>query len=280
MASRAPPPGRTGAFDTGGGTIDPVWHDNPGPPYVRGVRVSVPCGECEVETIQVPTTYFRAAAVAASKQLVAAGRLQEGETFRYAVCAYPATESRSRGEPAPGLVVERLEEPVPLGAESLGKFLARGVPYGELHDEDAPVFIPESVLREVVALSHGVCGETGGILVGHLHRDESRPEVFLEITAQIPAAHAQPELSQLTFTPRTWSAADAAVRLRNKNELCVGWWHSHPARQWCDECPEEKRTTCRMTGEFFPRTTSRCTGAVFRGATALRRSSATRTPPG
>jgi hypothetical protein len=107
------------------------------------------------------------------------------------------------------------------------------------------------MLREVVSLARGVCGETGGILAGHLHRDGSRPEVFLEVTAQIPATHAPSELCKLTFTPETWAAADAALRLRNKQEIYVGWWHSHPARQWCDECPEEKRSACRVTGEFF-----------------------------
>jgi hypothetical protein len=44
---------------------------------------------------------------------------------------------------------------------------------------------------------------------------------------------------------------DAAVRLRGQAEVYLGWWHSHPTRRWCEQCPEEKRAQCKLTGEFF-----------------------------
>ena len=92
--------------------------------------------------------------------------------------------------------------------------------------------------------------ETGGILVGRLHGDEALPEIFVEITGQIPVSHAQHESASLTFTPESWTAAAEGLELRG-GETCVGFWHSHPACRWCQKCEPEKRRKCRLSGEFF-----------------------------
>ncbi len=31
----------------------------------------------------------------------------------------------------------------------------------------------------------------------------------------------------------------------------LGWWHSHPVREWCKECPVERQQVCKMSGDFF-----------------------------
>ena len=90
------------------------------------------------------------------------------------------------------------------------------------------------------------------MLIGLVHRDTAQPgRLFVEVTAQIPARHAEQELTRLTFTPDTWKAVDAAIRLRGKQERKVGWWHTHPSRQWCEKCPVENRKVCKLSGEFF-----------------------------
>jgi hypothetical protein len=68
--------------------------------------------------------------------------------------------------------------------------------------------------------------ETGGVLIGHICRDASLPELFLEITAQIPA-RAKGELTKLRFTPDTWTEVQTAVDRRKRDEIWLGWYHSH-----------------------------------------------------
>ena len=95
--------------------------------------------------------------------------------------------------------------------------------------------------------------ETGGILIGRLHHDAALPEIFAEVSAQIPAEHTLGTVARLTFTAETWSAASAAIRLRNQGEVYLGYWHSHPVREWCraKECTLEKQKTCRLAKDFF-----------------------------
>ena len=123
---------------------------------------------------------------------------------------------------------------------------------GPIADQDVAVFVQEFILDEIRGLmARAGAVETGGVLIGHLHRDDERNDVFLEIAAQIPARFTQQELTSLTFTPETWSDVDAAVALRGRDEIHVGWWHSHPAREWCKNCPAENRAVCKRSGEFF-----------------------------
>jgi hypothetical protein len=93
--------------------------------------------------------------------------------------------------------------------------------------------------------------ETGGILIGHLHRDAEAAELFVEITAQIPVAHAPAAVNKLTFTPETWTAAQNAVDLRRNQELFQGWWHSHPVHEWCKNCPPERKAACPLAKGFL-----------------------------
>ena len=58
---------------------------------------------------------------------------------------------------------------------------------------------------------------------------------------------------KLTFTPQTWAAADAALRLRKRGEVFLGYWHSHPVREWCKgkACTPEAQKTCHLAKDFF-----------------------------
>jgi hypothetical protein len=102
--------------------------------------------------------------------------------------------------------------------------------------------------------------ETGGLLLGRLHRYLNADDhgIAVEVTAQIPAQFTDASSTSLRFTDETWSAANHALRLRKSagnphaNEIVIGWVHSHPSKQWCNEsCPMETRLTCPKQAPFF-----------------------------
>lgn len=241
-------------FDTSGGAVTPEWDRQLGRPYVQGVRVSLPNGNGQPVERRVAVSYFAGQAQTASRALVAQGTLAAGEVFEYVVSAQPRTRSTagpSAGSPTE-LTVQPVGQPIELRAGSMAAYSDRAHSNGPDARGQMAVFVPGSVLRETVAGTRAAgAAETGGILLGHLYRDRDRTDLFLVVTAQVPAELARGELASLTFTPKAWAQLDAARRRRGEGELCVGYWHSHPTRQWCQDCPADKRATCRLTGEFF-----------------------------
>lgn len=244
--------------------ICPLWHSTVGAPYLRGFRVRITGnGSAEVAR-DFLVSYFRNLAQQASSYFVERGKLKEGEHFHYFVTAYPRARE-PEGTPDFRFTAKEAELAMPLVTSVLSEFLKRAVPAGTVDAEDMPVFIPLQVLNEIVALARAADGkETGGILIGHLRRDPELPEIFAEITAQI-LAEARGETMKLSFTPATWTAAEAAIRLRNRNELYLGYWHSHPVREWCKqkECPVEKQRDCNLAVGFFSADDQALLRAVF-----------------
>ena len=229
----------------GPGTIEPIWDGEVGAPYVAGIRALIP----DSWAWDIPNAYFRGEARNAAARLLEQKIIQAGDTASYLVYAFAKDEPLSRDD-ADGLEVERVLEPLPLVDAPLERFLGRAVQNGDGHDDDMPVFIPQHVLDETVALARRTPDvETGGILIGMLHRDANRPEVFLEVTAQIPAEHARAERAKITFTAETWAAAQAAIDLRHKQETMLAWWHYHP--DFCRNCPPENQERCALRSVFF-----------------------------
>jgi hypothetical protein len=234
----------------GTASIEPLWNKTEGEPYLGGFRVAYESGGQKVSW-DFPTSYFREAASQASAEFVKRGKLEAGDTYLYQAVAFAGN-----GKAAGGLALEVVEEPPDLRfVEShLDDFRRRSVPAGVVDADDMPVFIPQRVLDEAAALTRGAeKRETGGILIGRLHHDAALPEIFAEVTAQIPAEHTEGTVAKLTFTAETWSAASAAIRLRNQGEVYLGYWHSHPVREWCraKECTPEKQKTCQLAKDFF-----------------------------
>jgi hypothetical protein len=202
----------------------------------------------------VPNSYFKSLAGDASAPLVKKGSLQAGEQFDYLVTAFPSPPI------APGSIqtrarfqVEEVSTPLPLKSSLVEDFSARSTAVGDQNEEDIPVFIPQPVLAEVDQLTREAAGvETASILIGHLHRDRTSGELFLEVTAQIPARNSQATATKVTFGPETWNAVQSALALRSGNEQWVGWFHSHPAASWCNpKCPPEDRAQCPLQRSFF-----------------------------
>lgn len=254
------------------GSISPLWCEERGEPYCRGVRV-VPtvvgvddvggvAGTAEPASCELPKTYFRALAERGSWEWVEKRDLEPAEPYTYYVCAYPtAAESSEADTTGIGAVessafqVESVPDLIPVTESDLGSFRGRAtaVPAPSEGDSanDMPVFFAQAVIDEACALAtEAGKSETGGVLVGQLHHDPSKPEMFIEVVAQIPAQYAEASGTSFSFTPKTWAAADAAIELRGRGELIVGWWHSHP--RFCNpECPEERRRACLLASPFF-----------------------------
>lgn len=221
--------------DTGlAARVRPVWHAELGEPHVRAFSVVVETRVGRRVASIFPITFLSPQAQDASASLVEKGDLKTGERFLYSVLAHPQSSERARSA-APFEVEDSYPCP-PVIPGTIADFAERAAVSGPIDDLDVPVFIPRSVIEEVIAQkARAGESETGGVLVGRLMRDAAVPEVFLHITAQIPARHTQANRTRLTFTADTWSEARRTLELRGGSEILAGWQHTHPVRYWSDE---------------------------------------------
>lgn len=231
-------------------SIEPVWMSKAGEPYIESFRVNVVTRSGKVAT-DFGTGYFKSLVTQASTHFVENGRLQTGDRVRYLAAAFRQQERRHNGSRFQ-FTTEEVAPSMTMKNSSLADSLRHAMPQGAICAGDIPVFVPQRVLDEAAAAStEAGARETGGILIGHLHRDATVPELFVEVSAQIHARHTEADLTKLTFTAETWTEVQAAIDLRRKREIMLGWWHSHPVREWCKECAPERQQVCKMAGDFF-----------------------------
>jgi len=251
----------------GSGTVSivPLWDREVGEPYCRGFRVSIARNGQSACTSDFPSSYFRRRAAKAAAGFVRQGKLEKDAVFRYVVVALQGKEPAGVS-PAQGLYVEEQVQPLRLRDSSLADWQKRATPVGPVDPDDMPVFVPQHLFDQVAEQTLAERGrETGGILIGNLHRDAALPEIFAEVTAQIPAEHTRGDAVKLTFTPDTWVAVDTAIKLRSRGEIYLGYWHSHPVFEWCKsrECTLEKQANCAMSKNFFSSDDEGVMRAVF-----------------
>ena len=232
--------------------IQPIWHAQAGAPYVDGLRVTARADARRTAKADIPVSYFKPSARRQGDTLVNQKQLKSGELFNYTVLAFPATEARAKKSSNP-IEIEEVPVPATLNPGSLQQELEGSVAFGEIDPELIPVFVPQAVIDEVIALTEQAeAVEVGAVLIGKLHRDADSRDLFLKITAQIPARHALSESTKLSFTPETWAAAQAAIDLRGAKEQQTGFFHSHPAKHWCNkDCPPEAKLKCPWGIPFF-----------------------------
>jgi hypothetical protein len=221
-------------------SIEPQWEATVGEPHVDAVRVRFAGG-----SVVIPLAYFRTAAQQIGETLVAEKRLTDGERFNYGVVAFPVQKE----SPRPLFSVEEVDTALSLKPARL----PAAVEFGTQSPEDLPVFIPQPVLDEAATLTRQAeANEIGGILIGHVCFDDDRRDLFIEVTALIPARHTLSESTKLTFTAETWTAVDAAIKLRGREEQMLAWFHSHPSKYWCaPNCSTEARMKCPLSRNFF-----------------------------
>jgi hypothetical protein len=201
-------------------------------PVVRRVRATARLDSERVESIVVPIEYFRPLARRAADKLMESGLLQPGDLFEYRVLAY------KQGPAAPRplrFVMENTPAPIAIMQASAEDLLDRAIQFGDPEGDQVRVFVHWQVLEQVSVRTRQAGElETGGVLIGYVHRDPASAEIFIEITAQIPA-DARSELTRLSFTPDTWSHVHSAVQARGGGEIWLGWWHSHSFFKHRDE---------------------------------------------
>jgi hypothetical protein len=236
------------------GEVEPCFATGAGAPTVAALRIAVrdirPQGGIVEE--QIPISYLGRQVQGIVRRLVAAGRLGVGEVLRPRICAEPGDESPTSADGgAARLTLAEIPRALALIESPMADFLDDATPCGVGDgDPDVPLFVPRRVLEDAEALAVAAAEvETGGFLLGHLHRDPALPEIFVEVTAQVPAEHTRGDRTHLTFTPETWAAVDGVRHARGRHESVVAWWHSHPF--FCRRCPVEKRRTCTLEGTFF-----------------------------
>ena len=248
-ASLASVPGRV--------RIQPRWDEQSGPPYVASIEVSPWNGDAG-KPQRIPLNFFADPVHHAVSALVEAGRVAEGTKYSWRICAFDAdTGDANVAGREPFTVEEAPDADEALRTRRLRDLLRHAVHHGPARGEgaprDFPVFVSRPVLDEAAGAAT-VAGEleAGGVLLGCLSRNADSGDLILEVTAQVPASEAVAEDASLRFTPQTWQAVHAAVRLRRAGETIVGWWHSHPRKVWaCHACSAERRARCPSNRPFF-----------------------------
>lgn len=263
----------TGRVVTGGElgrvVIQPLEDENS--PIVTQLRAGVEEVSSEVPEARIgASAFFRRSARAGSAALVEAGTLEKGSPFLYQVYAYPDGTAVANIDEDNGIVAIETQADLLVRRTILSGLLAGARPEDPPSGSAAgqrwfPALIPEETLAEANQLAEsGGAREVGGILVGRLHRDPDVAEVAAEVTALIPCREAAGDATSLQFAPDDWAAVEAAIRLRGRDEMPLGWFHSHPAKHWCKpECPPEARRQCPLLTEFFSEADEHVHATVF-----------------
>jgi proteasome lid subunit RPN8/RPN11 len=234
--------------------IEPIWHTNSGAPYIEGLRVTAHAEHVQPVSAEIPAGYFRPNALRIADCLVSEEKMEAGDLFTYAVLAFPSREASSSCN-GDLLEIEDLPVQARLQPGSLHDEIERAIAFGDLAPEVVPIFVPQQVIDEVVAAAERADEvEVGAVLIGKMHVDTNSKDLFLKVTAQIPARHTLSESTKLSFSAETWAGVQAAIELRRSNEQMLGWFHSHPARHWCNkECAPEAKRHCPLGTPFFSR---------------------------
>jgi hypothetical protein len=233
-------------------SVEPVWDEALGEPYVGAFRVHL-AGSGAYEWFEdfPATRYFGESAREAAAQMAESGTLNKGDRVAYRLAAF----ARPGHEPAPPpFQFDAADTPPALALRqtSIAEFLASSAQCADRDHRDAEVLVPQWAVDEASVLTREAAArETGGILIGQVHRDPDTLDIFVEVTAQIPARHTTGDSVKLTFTSDTWTDVRSTIALRRREEIMLGWWHSHPAIEWCKACSPESQRVCQLAAGFL-----------------------------
>jgi proteasome lid subunit RPN8/RPN11 len=241
---------RKGAFETYAppfdlARIEPCFEgDGPSAPAFE-VVLPTPAGKEFRQRFE--GEFFRTLVRRTAAQLVLAGRVPLEGVLHYRLGAFadaPAAGAR-RGLKI-DLEAEEIAIPITPGTRGIGPVEVWDAPALD----DFPVRIPRHVLEESVAEARRTSDrEVGGVLLGHLRRDETG-ELFLEVTCMVPGEETRATQLSVTFTHDTWARVREVAAWRGEGELIVGWVHSHPFRL-CAECPDPVPPECQAKVLFY-----------------------------
>ncbi len=204
-----------------------------GSPRVESFDVVLPTPAGGEHRLTFERGYFHNLVRRTAKELIAAGKVAEDGVLLYQLAAY----LDEGGRPQTGGLCIDLESDTPEIPIQPGSRKALGP--SEAWDgpgpDDFPVLIPRRVVEEAVEeAKQAPEREVGGVLLGHLRRDDGG--LYLEVTALVPAEGTEATELSVTFTHATWARVREVIAVRGEGESFVGWMHSHPFR-FCKECP-------------------------------------------
>lgn len=230
-------------------TIEPQWHKEAGAPCVGALKLRVGAGGGAKIELDVPVSWFDAPARQGSSVLVGQGLLEAGEVFNYVVSAIAVSDPPAMARSS----VRPVEQTLAVLDRPLGGRIESSRPEGSRNELDVPVIVPGYVIDEAGELTR-VAGayETGGILIGDLCRDTDTRELYVDVTAQVPARYNRADLTQLTFTSETWTDVQETMTQRGRGEIMCGWWHSHSyMKETCKDCAKSADGTCKVDAAFM-----------------------------
>jgi proteasome lid subunit RPN8/RPN11 len=218
-------------------------------PLAEAFDVAVPLPQGGEQRRRFGADYFANVAMQRGAQLAVAGQVPPDATLAYRLAAY-ADEPQPRKKR--GLTLH-LEEEAPAIPIRTRERLTRGPV--EVWDattaDDFPVVIPRHVLEESVEEARRAPErEVGGVLLGHLCREEGTNELFLAVTCLVPCEETEATALSVTFTHATLARVREVAEWRGEGELIVGWMHSHPFRL-CAECPLPVPAECQAKVLFY-----------------------------
>jgi proteasome lid subunit RPN8/RPN11 len=230
--------------------IEPRFPSDAGPkPQVEGFEVVLPTDAGSEHRRAFGIDFFSGLVLRTGAQLALAGKVSGDATLLYRLGAYlDPIEKRTAG----GLNIELESAPtaIPVRPGSRRAFGATEA-WDHPTPDDFPVLIPRHVLQESVEEARRAPErEVGGVLLGHLRRDDETGEVFLEVTCMVPAEETQATSTSVTFTHATWARVREVIEWRGEGEIFAGWVHSHPFR-FCAECPLPVPAECLAKVLFY-----------------------------
>ncbi|MBK8060494.1 MAG: Mov34/MPN/PAD-1 family protein [Gemmatimonadetes bacterium] len=229
--------------------VTPQWDERLGAPFMVGAQARTGPTCVGQLSVALGREYFADGARRVVERLVEEGVLEAGTVVRCHTLANPEHSSTAR---------PRFTSRPTVPAMSLDR-RARSVAFqqsvavdGDAGEGALPVVIDGFVLDELrdVAQAAGQ-HETGGLLVGHIRRDPDDDGLFLEVSAQLPAAGTKATSTRLTFTSESWEGLRHAITGRGRGEVALGWYHTHPSHAWCRDCAPERRASCRLRQPFL-----------------------------
>jgi proteasome lid subunit RPN8/RPN11 len=212
-----------------------------GSPRVQSFEVVLPTLAGGEHRLAFERDYFHNLVARTGKELILAGKVPEDGVILYQLAAYlDEGEKPWTGGLEIELESETPEIPVRTGSR---KALGPSEAWDGPEPDDFPVLIPRHVIEEAVEEAKGAPErEVGGVLLGHLRRDETG-ELYLEVTALVPAEETEATELSVTFTHATWARVREVIAVRGEGEIFVGWMHSHPFR-FCAECTLPVQKEC------------------------------------
>lgn len=237
--------------------LEPLWLDEGKSPYCEGVMLHL-AENGSPYAKQYGKPLFKYQAYRAYLEL-AQNRVQEKDEVQaetelhYRIAAFPIDQNGPNGVGgSDGIIITFADHPLPLVRRSLADFPPPATPFSE---GEMPVLMAEHVVEEMIDyVMQRKDREQAGFLVGQLCQDPETGAVFLVCNAQLPARNgkgqsAPTESSSIThfqFLPEHFCDVQRIIALRRKDEIVLGWYHSHP---WPFVC--EKGEQCHCTSIFF-----------------------------